>query len=198
MSLDSDFHLERLLKVINKVIEDDNSPALDNLFIAIESVEVTSTGTFEIAYESGLAPPAAAVSGINDVLANWSTNKARFDQIDEKNAFYDNAVASGYVVTTGTLTTSDLDGKNFPLDHESLSYLTMQLLAAETTSSSSVDVEANDGTLVSLSLADLRSLLVTYADAAQTIRKNRLTDIKTINDQFNGYDGGGGYTSAVP
>lgn len=185
MVVESENHLDRLFDVISEIAE-------------IDLVEITDSGTFEVEYTGGTTPPTGIVAQVNDVLANWITNKARFDQIDEKNAFYDNAVSSGYIVTTGTLTTSELDGKNFPLDHESLSYLTMQLLAAETTSSSSVDVEANDGTTATLSLADLRSLLVSYADAAQTIRKNRLTDIKTINDTFNGYDGGGGYTTAVP
>lgn len=202
MSLDVEFHLERLLKVVEKVIEDDDSLAEDNLFIAVESVEITSinngSGTFEVTYESGLSPPASALSGINDVLVNWNANKSRFDQIDETNAFYDNAVSSGYIVSTGTLSTSDLDGKNFPLDHESLSYLTMQLLSAETTNATTIEVEASDGTLASLSLSDLRNLLVSYADSAQTIRKNRITEIKNINEVFNGYDGGGGYTEAVP
>jgi len=185
MAVESENQLDRLFDVVSEIAE-------------IDLVQITESGTFAVEYTGGTTPPTGVVAEVNDVLANWNTNKVRFDQIDEKNAFYDNAVSSGYIVPTGALTTSSLDGKNFPLDHESLSYLTMQLLVAETTSSSSIDVEANDGTVASLSLADLRSLLVSYGDTAQTIRKNRLTEIKTINDQFNGYDGGGGYTSAIP
>lgn len=180
-----DHYLDKLFTIVNDITP-------------IDDVYITSSGTYAVAYENGVNPPSGTLSDVNNVLDNWSTNKQRFVLIDNENDYYDNLIGSGYIVASGDLSVNTANGKSFLLDTESITYLNMQLLAAETNSDTTISVDASDGSRYDLSISDMRSLLVKYAAAAVTIRQNRFTAIKNINTTFNGYTGGGSYTNIIP
>ena len=183
IDLNDEHYLDKLLEILQSIITD------------VENVYMDENGYY--ADYGNNSPSEEEIADVNAILDNWSSNKERFIKLNSEEAALENNIQSGYTVPSDLLS-GDSGGWTMKSDTNTIALLSMQLLLANHNNQSSVSVIDTAGTSHSISLSNMQTLMTAFNTHANDLRQTFASNVQTINNTFNNYDGGGNYNKLVP
>jgi hypothetical protein len=182
IDLNDDHYLDKLLEILQSITTD------------VENVYMDENGYY--ADYGNNSPSEEEIADVNAILDNWSSNKERFIKLHNEQVTLENNIQSGYTVPSDLLS-GDSGGWTIKSDTNTIAILSMQLLLANHNNQSSVSVIDTTGTSHSISLSNMQTLMTAFNTHANGLRQTFASNVQTINNTFNNYDGGGGFNKLL-